>query len=51
MYIQVFEARCLPKEKAPCRCLSIIMLYSVVKAKKKHYSQTLLEKCKSEPKR
>ena len=34
------------KEKAPCKCLSIIMLDSVVKANKKYYPQTLLEECK-----
>ena len=34
----------MPKEKAPCKYLSIIMLDSVVKAKKKYYPQTLLEK-------
>ena len=38
----------MPKEKAPCKCLSIIMLDSVIKAKKKYYSQTLLEECKYE---
>ena len=27
----------MPKEKAPCKCLSIIMLDSVTKAKKKYY--------------
>ena len=37
-----------PKEKAPCKCLSIIMLDSVIKAKKKYYPQTLLEECKYE---
>ena len=36
----------MPKEKAPCKCLSIIMLDSVIKAKKKYYPQTLLEECK-----
>ena len=36
----------LPKEKAPCKCLSIIMLDSVIKANKKYYPQTLLEECK-----
>ena len=36
----------MPKEKAPCKCLSIIMLDSVIKANKKYYSQTLLEECK-----
>ena len=39
------------KEKAPCKSLSIIMLDSVVKAKKKFYPQTLLEECKYEPKK
>ena len=38
------------KEKTPCKCLSIIMLDSVVNAKKKHYPQTLLEECKCDPK-
>ena len=36
----------MPKEKAPCKCLSIIMLDSVVKANKKYYLQILLEECK-----
>ena len=36
----------MPKEKAPCKCLSIRMLDSVIKANKKHYPQTLLEECK-----
>ena len=36
----------MPKEKAPCKCLSIIMLDSVIKANKKYYPQTLLEECK-----
>ena len=36
----------MPKEKAPCRCLSIIMIDSVIKAKKKYYPQALLEECK-----
>ena len=39
----------MPKEKAPCKSLSIIMLDSVIKAKKKYYPQTLLEECKYEP--
>ena len=38
----------MPKEKAPCKCLSIIMPDSVIKAKKKSYPQTLLEECKYE---
>ena len=36
----------MPKEKAPCKCLSIIMLDSVSKANKKYYPQTFLEGCK-----
>ena len=41
-----FHNKKMPKEKAPCKCLSIIMLDSVIKAKKKYYPQTLLEECK-----
>ena len=36
----------MPKEKAPCNCLSIIMIDSVIEANKKYYAQTLLEECK-----
>ena len=36
----------MPKEKAPCKCLSIIMIDSVIKANKKYYPQTLSEECK-----
>ena len=46
-----FQSKKMPKEKAPCKCLSIIMLDSVIKAKKKYYPQTLLEECKYEQKR
>ena len=38
----------MPKKKAPCKCLSIIMLDSVIKARKKYYAQILLEECKYE---
>ena len=41
-----FQGKKMPKEKAPCKCLSIIMLDSVIKANKKYYPQTLLEECK-----
>ena len=44
-----FHSKKIPKEKAPCKCLSI-MLDSVIKAKKKYYPQTLLEECKYEQK-
>ena len=41
----------MPKEKVPGKCLSITMLDSVIKAKKKYYPQTLLEECKYEQER
>ena len=34
------------KEKTPCKCLSIIMIHSVIRVNKKYYPQTLLEECK-----
>ena len=36
----------MPKVKAPCKSLSIIILDSIIKGKKKCYLQTLLEECK-----
>ena len=44
----IFQSKGMPKEKAPCKCLSIIMLDSVIKAQKKYQPQTLLEECKYE---
>ena len=41
-----FHDNKMPKEKAPCKCLSIIMLDSAIKANKKYYPQTFLEECK-----
>ena len=41
-----FHNKKVSKEKTPCKCLSIIMLESVIKANKKYYPQTLLEECK-----
>ena len=41
-----FHNKKTPKEKAPCKCLSIIMIDSVIKANKTYYPQTLLEECK-----
>ena len=41
-----FHNQKMPEEKAPCRCLSIIMPDSVIKANKKYYPQTFLEECK-----
>ena len=46
-----FHCGKIPKEKAPCKCLSIIMLDTVIKEKRKYYRQTLLEECKYEQKR
>ena len=36
----------MPKEKTPYRCLLLIVLESVIRKNKKHYSQKLLEECK-----
>ena len=41
-----FHNKKMPKEKVPCKCLSIIILDSVIKANKKYYPETLLEECK-----
>ena len=41
-----FHNKKMLKEKAPCKCLSTIMLDSVIKANKKYYLQTLLEEFK-----
>ena len=41
-----FHSKRMSKEKARCKCLSIIMLDFVIKANKKYYPLTLLEECK-----
>ena len=41
----------MSKEEAACKCLSVIMLDSVIKVMKKYYPQTLLEECKYKPKK
>ena len=41
-----FHNKKVPTEKTPCKCLSIIMIDSVIKANKKYYPRTLLEECK-----
>ena len=41
-----FYCKKILNEKEPCKCLLIMMLDSVTKAKKKHYPQTLFEECK-----
>ena len=43
-----FHNKKMPKEKAPCKCLSIIMIDSVIKTNKMYCPQTLLEECKCE---
>ena len=46
-----FQGKKMLNKKAPYKCLSIIMLDSVIKANQKYYPQTLLEECKYEPKK
>ena len=41
----------MPKGNTSYKCLSLIMVDSVVKVKKKYYPQTLLEECKNGPKK
>ena len=41
-----FHNKKMPKEKSSRKCLSIIMINSVIKANEKYYPQTLLEECK-----
>ena len=41
-----FHNKKIPKEKILCKCLSIIMVDSVIKANKKYYPHILLEECK-----
>ena len=43
-----FQGKKIPKENPPYKCLSLIMLDSVIKLNKKYYSQTPLEECKYE---
>ena len=46
-----FQSKKMPKEKAPYKCLSIIMLAFVIKTKKKYYLENLLEECRYEQER
>ena len=45
-----FQGKKIPKENAAYKCLSLIMLESVIGSNKKHYLQTLIEECKYEVK-
>ena len=46
-----FQGKRVPKENAPYKCLSLIMLDSVIRVSKQYYHQTLLEECKYEIKK
>ena len=46
-----FQGKKVLKENASYKCLSLIMLDSVIRVNKKHYPQTLLEECKYEIKK
>ena len=46
-----FQGKKIPKENTSCKCLSLIMLGSVIRANKKYYPQTLLEEFKYEIKK
>ena len=46
-----FQDKKVPKENASCKCLSRIMLDSVIKVNKNYYPETLLEECKYEIKK
>ena len=41
-----FQGKKVPKENASYKCLSLILLDSVIRANKKFYPQALLEECK-----
>ena len=46
-----FQRKKIPKENASYKCLSLIMLDSVIRANEKYYLQILLEECKYEIKK
>ena len=46
-----FQGKEVPKENPSYKCLSSIILDSIIKEKKEYYLQTLLEKCKYEIKK
>ena len=41
-----FQGQKVPKENTSYKCISLIMLDSVIRVNKKYYPQTLLEECK-----
>ena len=46
-----FQGKKVPKENASYKCLSLIMVDSVIKTSKEYYPQTLLEEYKHETKK
>ena len=46
-----FIIKKIPREKTPCKCLSLIVLDFVIKTKKKYYPRTLLKESKYEQER
>ena len=46
-----FQGKKIPKENASYKCLSLIMVDSVIRVSKKYYPQILLEECKYEIKK
>ena len=46
-----FHNKKVPKEKIPCKCLSIIMLDSVIEEYEQYYPQKSFEECKYVQKR
>ena len=40
-----FQGKKIPKENESYKCLSLIMLDSVIRANKRYYPQTLLKEC------
>ena len=43
-----FQGKNIPKENESYKCLSLILLESIIRMNKKHYPHTLLEECKYE---
>ena len=43
-----FQDKKVPNKNASYKCLSLIMLDSVIRVNKKYYPKTLLEECKYE---
>ena len=46
MWLQIFITKKIPKQGVPCKCLSVIMLDSVLKAYENYHPQTFSEECK-----